>query len=122
MILLTGASGFLGTVLMTEFHKQQLAVATGGRSQTNTTHCDLSKEIPVLPLVDTVVHAAGKAHTIPASPSEVKEFFDTNVQGTRNLLTALEHNRVLKKFIFISSVAVYGLTSGCGISEDMPLL
>jgi nucleoside-diphosphate-sugar epimerase len=122
MILLTGSSGFLGTVLMAEFHKQQLAVATVGRSPANTTHCDLSKEVPALPLVDTVVHAAGKAHIIPASPSEVKAYFDINVQGTRNLLAALEHNGVLKKFIFISSVAVYGLTAGCNISEDMPLL
>lgn len=45
-----------------------------------------------------------------------------NYQGTLNLLKGLEFCRTLpRQFIFISTVAVYGLDKGDHISEDHPL-
>jgi nucleoside-diphosphate-sugar epimerase len=122
MILLTGASGFLGRVILDEFQKINLPVITIGRAPDNSIYSDLSIQLPDLPPVETVVHAAGKAHFLPVKLSEKKSFYDTNVEGTKHLLRALEENRMLKKFIFISSVAVYGVTAGQEISEDSPLL
>ncbi|MEO7769067.1 MAG: NAD-dependent epimerase/dehydratase family protein, partial [Ferruginibacter sp.] len=84
--------------------------------------CDLSRQVPVIPSIDMVVHAAGKAHVVPKNEEEKKDFSTVNVQGTRNLLTALEHIQSLKKFVFISSVSVYGLINGIDIREDAPLL
>lgn len=62
-----------------------------------------------------------KAHSVPKSKEQAKLFFDVNVKGTSNLLEGLKMN-IPKQFIFISSVAVYGLESGININDDHPLL
>lgn len=122
MILLTGSSGFLGKEIMTGFQHQNIAFTSIGRSPGNLIQCDLSNQIPVIPSIDMVVHAAGKAHIIPKSTEERNDFFRVNVQGTQNLLAALEPNQSLRKFVLISSMAVYGLVEGIDITEDAPLL
>lgn len=43
-----------------------------------------------------------------------------NLQGTKNLCTALEQSGIPKSFIFISTVAVYGCDSGENITEEYP--
>lgn len=121
MILLTGSSGFLGAEIKSSFERNGIDYLTLGRSATDSIHWDLGPEFPLIPPVEVVVHAAGKAHLKPVTNSEVQSFFTTNVEGTKNLLAALESIEV-KKFIFISSVAVYGLTTGFNIKEDTPLL
>ena len=119
-ILLTGANGFLGKIIQSQLHPQE-EIISAGRNNTIVI-CDLSNHIPVIPSIDMVVHAAGKAHIIPKNAEEKKDFFRVNVQGTQNLLTALEQNQSLRKFVFISSVNVYGLMEGINITEDSPLL
>lgn len=70
-----------------------------------------------------MIHAAGKAHSVPKTDSEKKEFFDVNAGGTINLLNALQNGPFLPKFfILISTVAVYGQELGTLINEDHPLL
>lgn len=119
MILLTGAKGFLGNIL----YKNSIGeVVTLGRNSLCDFNVDLSKEIPILPQVDLVIHSAGKAHSIPKTESEKKEFYDANVLGTQNLLTGLENSGLPKQFVFISSVSVYGLETGTLITEEAPLL
>ena len=68
-----------------------------------------------------VFHAAGKAHSIPKNLDEEKIFFDINENGTKNLCLALEKNKLPDTFIFISTVAVYGLEVGENIDENYPL-
>jgi nucleoside-diphosphate-sugar epimerase len=120
IILITGASGFLGRMFQQTFVKDH-NVASLGRSNSNVIKCDLSKTIPDLhENTEIVVHAAGLAHTNPKSNKEKQVFFDTNVEGTLNLLQALEKTS-LKKFVFISSVSVYGLDKGESIDELSPL-
>ena len=83
---------------------------------------NLAKEIPVLPeRYDVVLHACGKAHTVPRSEAEKKVFFDVNYQGTVNLCKSLEMVGVPKALVFISTVAVYGCESGELITEEHPL-
>jgi nucleoside-diphosphate-sugar epimerase len=48
-------------------------------------------------------------------------FYDINDNGTINLLSALSNVGVPKKFVFISSVSVYGLNQGENINENSPL-
>lgn len=117
--LLTGATGFLGGYI----HKalsQEYEVITLGRKQADVIS-DLGSETPELQgNFDLVVHSAGLAHTIPATAEEEKAFFDINTEGTRRLCAALEKTSFTGQFVFISTVAVYGMEQGEGISESHP--
>lgn len=87
-------------------------------SRFNSNYCvDLSKTIPFLnEKYDIVIHAAGFAH------KPHNEFKNINVIGTQNLIRGLEKNTIPSKFVFISSVSVYGLSSGYNIDESFELL
>ena len=118
-VLLTGASGFLGKIAIPFLEKNHTVLGIG-RDAGNSIIADLTKPLSSLPHVDAVIHAAGKAHVYPKTEAEKQAFFDVNVEGTRHLLHALSGQSV-KAFIFISSVSVYGMEQGDGISETTPL-
>ena len=119
-VLITGGSGFFGNYLRRSFGDQAISL---GRSTENEIVADLSKSVPVLPAVDLVIHSAGKAHIVPKNKQEVQMFYDVNVKGTENLLEGIDRIKPLPKtIVFMSTVAVYGLVTGVGISEMSPLL
>ena len=122
--LITGANGFLGKSLKETSVKKGVKVCTLGLSITNDIVCDLSNDIPKIPSnIDIVIHAAGKAHIIPKNNEEENDFFKINTNGTLNLLTGIKQSKInLKQFIFISTVAVYGLDYGVNIDEKYNLL
>jgi GlcNAc-P-P-Und epimerase len=121
MILFTGASGFLGENIY-PILSQQYDIDTLGLSVNDTYTINLAKEIPVLnKKYDIVLHAAGKAHDIPTFDKEEDQFFQINLNGTKNLCSALEKNSLPKALIFLSTVAVYGVESGTEITEDYTL-
>jgi nucleoside-diphosphate-sugar epimerase len=121
MMLFTGASGFLGENIY-PILSQQYDIDTVGLSVKDTYTINLAKEIPVLyKQYDIVLHAAGKAHDIPTSNTEEDQFFQINLQGTKNLCSALERSFLPKVLIFISTVAVYGVESGTMITEEYAL-
>jgi nucleoside-diphosphate-sugar epimerase len=120
-LLLTGSSGFLGKHFL-PILSQDFEVCTLNRTADATINSDLAVNVPELPEVDIVVHAAGKAHSFPRSSQEEEEYFNVNLQGTVNLVAALKANaKTPSAFIFISSVAVYGLEDGMNIDENAPL-
>jgi len=121
--LLTGASGFLGYTLKEECIKRGNEIFSLGSGKMNSICCDLRFDIPSIPKnIDFVIHAAGKAHTVPRSKQEEEMFFNVNLQGTKNLLSGIEQSENLPAaIIFISTVAVYGLEEGENIDEDYPL-
>ena len=119
-VLITGANGFLGQYLQKTFKPEN----TDTLGLTGCTiDINLAKEVPLLESkYEVVVHAAGKAHVVPKSPKETEAFFKVNFQGTKNLLTALDkNNNFPDRFIFISTVAVYGKEEGQLIDENHPL-
>ena len=120
-LLFTGASGFLGNNLK-PLLSQTYTIKTLGLTNEDDIKIDLSKAVPeIKDSFDIVLHAAGKAHTVPKTEAEKKLFFDVNYQGTVNLCDALEQSQLPKAFIFISTVAVYGLECGENITGDHPL-
>lgn len=116
-ILLSGASGFLGSYLQGNLGPELLTL---GRGSGNKLQCDLSTDVPNLPQIDMVVHNAGLAHRIPKNVQEEKRFFEVNFVGTQNLLKGLDSmQQAPKSLVFISTVAVYGLNEGELISEKV---
>jgi len=122
-IILTGSSGFLGAYIKSELEKQDFNIITLGRKDCDIDF-DLSKGIPNIPKgIDFVIHAAGKAHSLPKTEKEKALFFQTNYNGTLNLLDGIKHSgSEIKSIIFISSVSVYGINEGENIDESYPLL
>ena len=120
-LLFTGASGFLGSNLYSLL-KDIYQIKTVGLTPQDDYAVNLVSDIPKLDIrYDVVLHAAGKAHSVPKTEEEKQLFFDVNLQGTKNLCTALENSGVPKAFIFISTVAVYGCDFGENITEEHPL-
>lgn len=64
--------------------------------------------------VDAIINLAAKHHDFGVSE---EEFFKVNVQGTRNILNCASRLGI-KRFIFYSSVAVYG-NYKVGVTEKM---
>jgi len=120
-ILFTGASGFLGKNTLPLLQKK-FEVKTMGLTDNDDYNVNIVATIPELKeQFDIILHAAGKAHSIPKTEDEKKVFFDVNYQGTVNLCSALEKSGIPKSFVFISTVAVYGLEFGNNITEEYPL-
>lgn len=120
MILITGANGFLGKSIIKALGNNYelfcLSRTCGDYK------ISLEKEVPIFNRsFDVVIHAAGKAHSIPKTKFERRQFYDINVIGTENLLKGLEKTEVPKQFVFISSVSVYGQEFGIGIDEEHKL-
>ncbi len=123
-ILITGASGFLGGIINNSLKESGNNIHSLGRSTSNDICVDITHETPVLnDSFDIIIHCAGKAHSVPKTLEEEKEFYDVNYQGTINICKAIDKLEIKPRaFIFISTIAVYGLDTGIGITEECPLL
>lgn len=120
-LLFTGGSGFLGYNIRPILEREYI-VTTCGISQTDQIKSNLAAEVPLLPeRYNIVLHACGKAHSIPKTEAENKVFYDVNYQGTINLCKALEKVGVPESLIFISTISVYGNVHGNLNSEETPL-
>jgi nucleoside-diphosphate-sugar epimerase len=120
-ILVTGANGFLGSTIVKGIDSihiiKKLSQTTGDYQ------LSLDNQIPnFIHKFNLVIHAAGKAHSIPQTEQEKQSFYNVNVLGTKNLLKGLDDAGVPEQFVFISSVSVYGKEFGENIDEDYPLL
>ncbi len=140
MILVTGATGILGRVIVLELLKQGLKVRATKRSASNLdevkhsysfyTHAaeDYFKQIEwvnvdfedqyslekVLVGVDEIYHCAAK---VSFNPNDEKEMYQTNIEGTKNLLYACQ-GLPIKKFCHISSIAVLDGMNEDGIQDE----
>lgn len=119
-ILITGSTGFLGRTLLNSLKNKCEVSELDKPNGVNTIR--LEKQIPKFQKsFDLVIHAAWKAHVYSKHKIDKEQYFNTNVNGTINLLKGLENSHIPKSFIFISSVSVYGLTSGENIKESTAL-
>ena len=107
--LITGAGGLLGHYLIKEFNDQK--VKTLGLKEKNDYVVDLARTTPSFgtEIFDTVIHAAGTEDDTKA--------MELNLEGTRNLLNALEINPP-QNFVYISSYKVYSRDAGENVDED----
>ena len=118
--LLTGGNGFLGKFIF-EGLKNEYKVYTLSRTSGDYL-VSLDSEVPCFnEYFDIVVHCAGKAHIISKTIIDENNYFQINIEGTKNLLDGLKKH-IPRHFVFISSVSVYGQQCGSNISESNLLL
>jgi GlcNAc-P-P-Und epimerase len=122
-ILITGIHGFVGSQLMRLLKSNYTIYGLDILNRPSNTikkniHWD---DLEQLPNCDVVLHLAGKAHSVPKTASEEQVFYEVNLGLTKKLCAGLEKSGIPKSFIFISTVAVYGLNAGENITEDYPL-
>src|SRR5207245_9758327 len=82
--------------------------------------CDAAKLAPILRRIDAVMHFAAYAH-VGESVVNPRKYFQNNVAGGLSLLNAAVDSNV-RKFIFSSTCAVYGVPVKVPIAEENPRL
>jgi nucleoside-diphosphate-sugar epimerase len=113
--LITGVNGFLGKIIAK--HISGSNKVFGLSRNGSDFNFFLEKGIPNFNIqFDLVIHAAGKAHSVPKNNIQKLEFYNVNVLGTQNLLEGLKLCGIPKYFIFISSVSVYGKDFGNNVN------
>lgn len=125
-ILLTGATGFSGHFLLNFLLFKGYAVTTISRSKLKPLSqkhtpiqadlCDM-EDIP-LKNFDVIIHSAA---TSPASGISHTQIVHDNVTGTLNLAKIAKEKKV-KKFIFFSSLSVFGNIDEPIVSEQSPII
>ena len=110
MILVIGGSGFVGSFLINEISKLKVSNLDKNPSPfyndlTQIGNITNKEEINIPEGTKSVVLLAAE-HRDDVSP--ISLYYDVNVQGTKNVLEAMDKTGV-KNLIFTSSVAIYGL-------------
>lgn len=122
--LITGGSGFLGINLIRYLHQRGHEITS--LDIADFTYADMKDKIKIIKgdirdkkivnesvkNIDIVVHTAA---ALPLYKPE--DIFSTDVDGTRNMLEA-SFNSDVKRFIHISSTAVYGIPDHHPLYED----
>jgi nucleoside-diphosphate-sugar epimerase len=128
MILLTGATGFVGKALVTKLSSAQLKIRTCIRGRVVNDFDSTSLVQPAgianldaetdwshaLESVDVVIHLAARVHVMRDTAADSSaEFRKVNVGGTLNLAQQAAAAGV-KRFVFMSSVKVNGESTLAG--------
>lgn len=120
-VLLTGATGFVGSHLMNHLKAfPQVVLRVSSRSKIHESSkeqlvvlppSDLSADVDwtsALESCDVVIHTAARVHVMHETMADpLAEFLRVNVEGTLNLARQAAEQGV-KRFIFLSSVKVNG--------------
>ena len=122
--LVTGGAGFLGINLIRFLYKKGHEVVSLDIAEFD--YPDIKDNIRVIQgdirnkktIIDAMVDADIVVHTAAALPLyNTDDIFSTDIEGTRNLLEAAKENKI-KRFIHISSTAVYGIPDHHPLFED----
>jgi len=133
-MLVTGASGFIGSRLALHAAAMGHALVVAGQSNTDAERLRL-KELAdagirveqgalqeesfargLVQGCDVVIHLAAAQHEANVPDAY---FFDVNVNGTRKLLASAQAAGV-KRFVYGSTIGVYGEYAGTALDEETP--
>ncbi|MDD4976115.1 MAG: NAD-dependent epimerase/dehydratase family protein [Bacteriovorax sp.] len=116
-VLVTGASGFLGSYLVKALLEQKFEVLALVRNSSEldslkNLNCqvvigdilDLQSLLPHFEGLDGVFHVAG---AMSSSPKDRQRLFEVNVEGVKNIISACTQKNI-KKLVHVSSVVAVG--------------
>jgi nucleoside-diphosphate-sugar epimerase len=129
-IVVTGATGFLGSALVTELirQKQPLRILARDKQKAHAQFGDavtviagdINDEEQVRRAVDgatIIYHLVGRLYH-PSTPPEL--YYRTHVEGTRILLNACKGQSQLQRIVHCSTTGVHGETGRTPAAEDAP--
>ncbi len=127
-VIITGGTGFLGVHLARKFLKKKYKVTLFDIAPLDAK--DLIGKVKVIKGDIRNRNSVAKAiknqnyvvHAAAALPIQIKkdQIYSVNIDGTKNVLSeALRHR--IKRLIFISSTAVYGVPKELPETEDSPI-
>ncbi len=128
--LVTGATGFLGSALVTELVKRKQQVRILARDEKKA-HAQFGNAVTLIPgdisdaaqvqrAVDGathIYHLVGRLYH-PSTPAEL--YYLTHVKGTRVLLNACKGQSQLQRIVHCSTTGVHGVTGKMPAAEDAP--
>lgn len=127
-ILITGGTGFLGCYLARYFIKENFHVtlldmspldAEDLRGKVTVIKADIRNKKAIAGAFRNKTYVVHAAAALPIQRTK-KNIFSVNVDGTRNVLEAALENKV-KRVVFISTTAVYGVPKHLPETETSPL-
>lgn len=131
-IVVTGASGFLGSAMVSHLARaghevlaldSPRAPASAPEPRISRRRLDLTEIADFAPLLDgydVVFHLAGKAHVARGGPADTAEtFWPLNVDVTARLANGAARASV-SRFVFVSSISVNGDSSTAPFTETAP--
>jgi len=132
-ILVTGGAGYIGSHVVKQLGEAGHAVTVLDNLSTGRREAVLSGELVVGDIgdvamldsilgkgqFDAVMHFAGSI-VVPESVTDPLKYYANNTANTLQLLAACVRHGV-KRFIFSSTAAVYGMADQALVSEDVPL-
>mgnify|MGYP001589831026 CR=1 FL=1 len=125
-VLVTGNAGFIGTFLTRKLIERRYEVGGIDIRPCNPKDHPYDSVLGDVQTHEDVMKAAQGADAIMHLAAEHQDFgitreafFNVNVKGTQNMIGCATRLGI-KKFIFYSTVAVYGQTDGCTSEETPP--
>lgn len=131
LILVTGATGAVGPVVVRAFHGAGYTVRTlsldtppagswpDGVEAVTGDVTDSSAVQAVMDGVDAVIHMAALLHIVSPSPEMYEKYQRINIDGTATVVEAATKAGV-KRVVFFSTIAVYGPSKGHVLDETSP--
>jgi UDP-glucose 4-epimerase len=117
-VLVTGATGFVGTVLCETLARVGYVVRGAVRRNRALPACVAEKVVvgdinsttdwtEALEGVDSVIHVAARVHELHAAAATVNLYLETNERGTQRLANAAARTKSCR-FVYLSSIKVNG--------------